>query len=404
MNYILKFLIILSTIFSISKTVLSEELIIWSRGGWSDWMVEGFNKKMADDGKDIVALNNLIGHADFQVKFTAALAAGERVDVANIDLINVPYYAEIGALEDMTDFLKSKDYYDKLLKGMLALGTNNGRHFAAPNAADVSGYAVNKKLIPNPPTNWAEMTELCKQFAADGKILIAWPGNNYGGQIFTVMPVAWANGGSWTSFDGSKAELNHPKTIEMYEHYQNMINIGCVPKNVSSWGWGDKQDGFLAGDIGMIGTGNFMINVVKDHLDKVDPHFMPFMSKDGSTKSAFIGGDLIAIPVTTGNKEAALEYIEYVLSYEGQVEVYTKNGGIPIRSDLFEGNPYLTDQHMVFANAVNEPEAEAPFTYVYQELMDPWLVFNQRIWNGEDVKTVADEQTAAMQKIIDSGY
>ena len=34
MNYILKFLIILSTIFSISKTVLSEELIIWSRGGW----------------------------------------------------------------------------------------------------------------------------------------------------------------------------------------------------------------------------------------------------------------------------------------------------------------------------------------------------------------------------------
>jgi len=31
-------------------------------------------------------------------------------------------------------------------------------------------------------------------------------------------------------------------------------------------------------------------------------------------------------------------------------------------------------------------------------------VFNQRIWNGEDVKTVADEQTAAMQKIIDSGY
>ena len=59
---------------------------------------------------------------------------------------------------------------------------------------------------------------------------------------------------------------------------------------------------------------------------------------------------------------------------------------------------------MVFANAVNEPESEAPFTYVYQELMDPWLVFNQRIWNGEDVKTVADEQTAAMQKIIDSGY
>ena len=85
-----------------------------------------------------LAVNNLIGHADFQVKFTAALAAGERVDVANIDLINVPYYAAIGALEDMTDFLKSQPYYDQLNGPMLALGSYDGTHFAAPNAADAS--------------------------------------------------------------------------------------------------------------------------------------------------------------------------------------------------------------------------------------------------------------------------
>ncbi|MGA1137437.1 MAG: hypothetical protein ACO30K_14590, partial [bacterium] len=41
----------------------AEELIVWSRGDWSDWMVEGFNKKMKAEGKDIVAVNNLIGHA-----------------------------------------------------------------------------------------------------------------------------------------------------------------------------------------------------------------------------------------------------------------------------------------------------------------------------------------------------
>ena len=163
-----------------------------------------------------------------------------------------------------------------------------------------------------------------------------------------------------------------------------------------------KKDGFLAGDIAMIGTGNFMINVVKDHTEKVDAGFTAFMGSDGSRNSAFIGGDLIAIPVTTGAKEAALEYIEYVLSEAGQIEVYTKNGGIPIRADLFEGNPYLTDDHMVFANA--STVGDVPYTTVYQELMDPWQVANQRIFAGEDVQTVLDEQTAIMQKIIDAGH
>ena len=181
-----------------------------------------------------------------------------------------------------------------------------------------------------------------------------------------------------------------------------MQNIGCVPENVAVWDWPDKQDGFLAGDIAMIGTGNFMINVVGDHAEKVDAGFTAFMSSDGSKNSAFIGGDLIAIPVTTGAKDAALEYLEYVLSEAGQIEVYTKNGGIPIRSDLFDGNPYLTDAHMVFANASSV--GSVPFTTVYQELMDPWQVANQRIFAGEDIKTVLDEQTAIMQKIIDAGH
>jgi multiple sugar transport system substrate-binding protein len=199
-----------------------------------------------------------------------------------------------------------------------------------------------------------------------------------------------------------KMEINHPKNREAYAHYLKMLNMGCVPKNVAAWDWPDKQDGFLAGDIAMIGTGNFMINVVKDHLDKVDPGYTPFFSKDGSRKSGFVGGDLIAIPATTGNKEAALEYINFVLSREGQVDVSTKSGSIPIRSDLFDDNPYLTEDHLVFARA--SAVGDVPYTPVYQEMMNPWSATNQRIFAGEDLDKVLSEQNAAMQRIIDAGH
>ncbi len=100
-------------------------------------------------------------------------------------------------------------------------------------------------------------------------------------------------------------------------------------------------------------------------------------------------------------KEAALEYIQYVLSETGQTEIYTKNGGIPIRSDLFEGNPYLTPGHLVFANA--SAVGNVPFSVVYQELMNPWLEACQKIWAGEDIVATLDAGNAAMQRIIDIG-
>lgn len=382
----------------------SEELVIWSRGDWGTDITAGFNAKMEAEGRDVVAINNLIGHADFPIKFTAALLAGERVDVAAIDLINVPFYASQGALLEMTDFLKSQPFYGELNAAQLALGSLGDQHFAAPNAADVSGFVYNKGLLAEmgfdgPPTNWSEMTEMCQAFADAGKFFIAWPGNNAGGQMFTVLPVAWANGGSFVSADGKTAELNHPKNIEAFEHYQSMMNIGCTPENVASWGWGDKQDGFLAGDIGMIGTGHFLVHVVKDYPD-IDAGFVPFMGKDGSSNSAFIGGDLVAIPATSGNKDLAIEYIEFVLSEMGQVEVYSKNGGIPIRSDLMDGNPYLTEDHLVFANA--SKVGYVPYTVAYQQLMDPWLVAAQKIWNGADVTETLNEGNVAMQRVIDS--
>ena len=46
MKLLIRMLLISLTILPFAKTTYAEELIIWSRGGWSDWMVEGFNKKI----------------------------------------------------------------------------------------------------------------------------------------------------------------------------------------------------------------------------------------------------------------------------------------------------------------------------------------------------------------------
>ena len=114
MKKVLKYFLIISTIIpviSFSSQTFSRELVVWSRYEPSQSLVDAFNAKMEADGNELRAVNTVLA-GDMITKFTAALAAGERVDVVALDLIHVPYYASIGALEDMTDFLKGKDYYN----------------------------------------------------------------------------------------------------------------------------------------------------------------------------------------------------------------------------------------------------------------------------------------------------
>ena len=390
--------------------IQAEELIIWTRWGEMERIVKGFNEKMEREGRTLRAKNLTIGGGDFTLKFTAALKAGERIDVANIDLIYVPYYAAIGALQDITDFLVNEPYYDKLNKPMMNLGRYEGKYYSIPAGLANSGIVYNKKLLNqfgfnDRPKNWADMITMCKAFAGSGKYFMAWPGDGGGGSIYTIQPMLWANGGSWISKDGLTAEFNHPKNIETYKHYRAMMDLGCVPKNVAGWKWGDKQDGFLAGDIAMIGTGSFMINTVKEHLDKVDPGYMGFIGKDGSKISAFVGGDLTAIPVTAENKEGAMEYLKYTLSREAQVDIMSKAGQTPARSDFFKNNPYMDENALVFAEAGDA--GEVPYSFVYDELIrKPYTEAVQKVWTADvdDIEKIMDEYNEKAQKIIDEGY
>ena len=247
------------------------------------------------------------------------------------------------------------------------------------------------------------MTTMCEEFASRGEFVLGWPTVSGGGMIYTHAPWGWAEGGAhsgWVNEDGSKANLNDSTMQEAFDHFTNLQKIGCVPKNVAAWDWSDKQDAFLRGELAMIGTGNFIIGMMGDYPD-IDWGFFAMFSSDGTRKSAFVGGDLIGIPVTTGDKEGAMEYIEFILSAEGQ-SVYTcQNGGLPIRSDLFDTDPCMTDNHRVFLHAGDT--GHVPYTVVYNELMEPWGVALQEIYGGGDPAGVLAKHNTRMQEIIDEG-
>ena len=83
----------------------------------------------------------------------------------------------------------------------------------------------------------------------------------------------------------------------------------------------------------------------------------------------------------------------------------SKAGQTPARSDFFKNNPYMDENALVFAEAVDA--GEVPYSFVYDELIRrPYTEAVQKVWTADvdDIEKIMDEYNEKAQKIIDEGY
>ncbi len=380
------------------------ELNVWMRTTAVLGAFNEFNDRMEKEGRNLRVNVNVVQLDTFTPAFSAALAAGEPIDLVSIDLVMVPFYSSKGAFHDITTKVEALPYKQHLNKAMLDLGKKDGRIFAVPNAADVSALLYNKKLfkeagIAAPPKNWAEFEDIARKLTRKGRYGYAFSGADAGGLMFTVMPWAWANGGQWLSADGTKANLAHPKTVETMEWISGMIAEGVVPKGVVAYKWSDYQQAFAQERVGMVGGGNFWVDMFNQQ--GIDFGVVPFFDKNGTSKSAFVGGDLLGIPITSKHPDLAWEVIQFLLSKDVQVEVYAKAGRIPVRND-FVDNPYFNAEPKYKAFAEAARSGYVPYTTKYNELYNPYLVAMQKAMRDkQNVAKSLKQGSEKMQRILD---
>jgi multiple sugar transport system substrate-binding protein len=403
--------ILATLVLSAAMLGIAQELTVWVRSTALEPAFEAYNQQMESEGKDVRVRFNLIDPEDFPARFTTALAAGVAPDVVSIDLVLVPYYNSIGAFLDVTDQLAELPYADALNEAMLRLGTWEERVFALPFAADVSALIYNRDMFraagldPDaPPRTWDELVEHALQLTGDGVYGYGFSGGSAGGLMFTMMPYAWAAGGGWVSEDGTRAEVSHPMTVEAVQMFTDLIHVhDATPPGVATYSYADFQDGFKQGRIAMITTGNFVVSDLNNNFPDIDYGVAPIPGREAGEISAFIGGDLIAIPQMSRYPEAAWEFVQYLLSEAVQVEVFARSGIIPVRSDLID-NPYFQAEprYLVFGEAAQR--GHVPFTTVYNELYSPFLAGMQDAFRQvKSVEQALQDAEGAMQIVLDRG-
>lgn len=381
----------LSIIFS-GALQAKEVVNFWGRSEQSSlpMLVNEFNQSQ---DKITVKLNE-IPNIQMLTKLSAAVAVNNPPDLVSIDLVYFPELNRSEQLIDLTDKIGAMDYVSQFSDALKAIGSYNGKFYAVPFAAESSLLFYNKKLFreagldPNrPPETLAELREYSEKIRALGKDYygFAIPGTSSGGLAFTFTPYLWANGGDVISADGKQSVVNSDNNKKTLTFFHNLYKDGLMsPLSRTD---SALNDAFSSGKVAMVGSGAFTFKVFKDNYPNLDYGVTYFPGEKKGDWASFTGGDAFALPVGSKHQQAAIDFINWTLSRQTQIELMAKNGYVPTRMDA-SNNPYSQqDPKYLLANkalAKGHTPFLVPYNETFNAINSPYLtMIQQAIFEGK---------------------
>ena len=196
--------------------------------------------------------------------------------------------------------------------------------------------------------------------------------------------------------------LGDPVVSEALAFYHRMWQAGFVPEGARVDDGADFINAFTSGNIGMAGSGAFSIALLKSQYPDLDFGLAYLPGQEGD-RSSFAGGDNIAVPTGSEHTEAAFAFIEWVLSEEVQLEIYAKNGHLPVRTDLADNVYFQEDPRLTIA-ATAMGIGKTPYSTEYNNLFNdpngPWLQMLQTAIFDGDVDGAVRSAQARFEQIM----
>ena len=394
-------------------------MTMWERSGGNGQMVDALVCAWNDRNPDRPINLEYIEHTDMVSRLATGLASGDVPDLMGLDLIYGPQFSSAGQLQAVTGMIDEASLATAS-GGHIDVATWEGELYGVPLYADVSALFWNKDLFEAagldpevPPTNLTELHDMAAAITelGDGNYGYYLAGNCAGCNIFTFGPMIWANGGKIEpAAPGDEAMVTPEQIAPVLEWARMMHDEGLIDPAAQAETGATFAEVFGSGKVGIMGTGNFNITLVTgaEGIEGQNPDMnfgitvIPGLNTGDA--SSFAGGDIVVVPEGSERLEDAVDFMNFILSDEVQVEAYAKLLNMTTRSDMadneyFQANPLVQD----VAQAIEI--AQTPFTLKFFELINspqgPWLQMLQRVYySDDDIDTVIADAKAQMEAII----
>lgn len=372
-----------------------------------DALVKAWNKENPDRIISVVAIPD----AQYVQKFIQAVRSGDVPDIAVVDIANAQALVTEGLLTDITDKVDALDYKDELAPAAIDISSADGAIYGVPHQLDVSLLYYNKELFTaagldpeSPPTNYDELLADSKAITALGNDTYGFyfAGNCAGCNAYGTLPWVWANGGDVLNENGTEATLDDPAVATTFDFYQKLWDEGQIPASAKDDNGATWVTSFQSNKIGMVALGSFGIGLFG--ADGPDFGVTPIPGADGGS-AAFVGGDVVGIPVGAPNAGTAWDFIEWSMSEDVQTNIVAKAGSLVVRSDLVDNEVTAADPRRVTANELIA-KAQVPKTSKYNSVFidatGPFLqLIRSWVFDGKGSGAIDETQSSFDERLRD---
>ena len=394
---------------SAATAVHAEDLTMWVR------------ESAADPGKLMVDLWNtshedkitLTAIPDNQVvtKLATSAQSGDSPDLVSFDLIYMPDFMKAGLLTDLTDQLSADPLYATHVQAYKDIATYEGKIYGVGFTPDVSVLAWNKDLYKaagldpeKAPTTIAEVVDHARKIRALGGDTYgfwfsgACPGCN----IFVTSPMMVAAGSKMLPRNGEDEALTGDGVKLVLEAYKTMWDEGIIPENAEVDTGANFVSAFASGKIGIAGTGGFLISLMKREHPDFNYGLTLLPGAEAGQVSAFVGGDVVAVPAGGKNEAAAREFVTWVLTDEAQLQGLAKNSILTTRTDLAD-NEFTKGNDKVLTTASALAAGYVPWVFHFADMVNsdssPWIIMVQTAIFDGDIDGAIETARAEMLAI-----
>lgn len=301
---------------------------------------------------DVTVKEVAVPYDDLHQKLVTAVAGDQLPDLVRADIAWVPELADLGVLvpldTQMPDF---QELADQTYPGALATNKWQDHYYGLPLDTNTRVLMYNQEALD--AAGVAEVPATMDDLWAAGPALkaagsFAFADNGAGG--WNVLPFIWSEGGDITDADYTTATgyMNGAETVAAVQQLVDMYADGFTPDIVMGGEGGlSTSDGLASGDYATIFDGPWMYPIFASQYPDFELRTAPIPAGEAGSISV-VGGENVILTQSSDNKDAAAEFMRYLLSQEAQLAM-AEVGQMPVLADLGDQLTEVNEYYGVFA-------------------------------------------------------
>ncbi|MBD2359267.1 ABC transporter substrate-binding protein [Tolypothrix sp. FACHB-123] len=276
-------------------------------------------------------------------KILTAVVGNVPPDILSFNPQNTGQFTELGAIQPLDDWLEKLPLKSEVLPNLLEELRLDGHIWSIPLYTANLGIFYRPSLfqaagITEIPQTWEELREVAKKLTIDRngdkrpeQYGILLPLGKQEWAVFSWFPFLLSAGGEVVT--DNKPNLINQGAINALQFWQDLMKDGSATLSPPERGY--EEDAFISGRVAMQITGPWTY-IMKSKVDyKVFP--IPTNLKQATVTAT---GVMYLMKTTPAREQAALKFLEYVLSEEFQTEWSIGTGFLPVNIKATQSQAY----------------------------------------------------------------